>query len=72
MNLADLLPTVRKLSTPQKLTLIEEIKSDLQSSNTTVSEWDLSAASIAARNSAVLALLDKWETEGDEQEQPET
>jgi hypothetical protein len=60
MNLADLLPTVRLLSTPQKLTLIEEIKSDLQSSNTTVSEWDLSAASIAARNAAVLALLDKW------------
>ena len=72
MNLADLLPTVRKLSTPQKLTLFEELRSDLESSNETVSEWDLSALSIARRNTAVLALLDKWETEGDEQEQTET
>jgi hypothetical protein len=72
MNLADLLPTVRKLSTPQKLTLIEELKSDLKSSNMTGSGWDLSPSSIAERNTAVLALLDKWETEGDEQEQTET
>jgi hypothetical protein len=72
MNLADLLPTVRKLSAPQKLTLFEELRSDLKSSSQTVSEWDLSASSIAGRNTAVLALLDKWETEGDEQEQTET
>jgi hypothetical protein len=72
MNLADLLPTVRKLSTTQKLTLIEELKSDLESSNETVAAWDLSALSIASRNAATLALLDKWETEGDEQEQTET
>jgi hypothetical protein len=72
MNLADLLPTVRKLSTIQKVTLFEELRSDLESSSETVSEWDLSASSIAGRNTAVLALLDKWETEGDEQEQTET
>ncbi|WP_309728769.1 hypothetical protein [Chamaesiphon sp. OTE_75_metabat_556] len=72
MNLADLLPTVRKLSTNQKLTLIEELKSELESSNETVAAWDLSAQSIASRNAATLALLDKWETEGDEQEQTET
>jgi hypothetical protein len=72
MNLADLLPTVRKLSTPQKLTLFEELRLDLESSSETVSEWDLSASSIVGRNTAVLALLDKWETEGDEQEQTET
>jgi hypothetical protein len=29
MNLADLLPTVRQLSTPQKLTLIQELTSDI-------------------------------------------
>jgi hypothetical protein len=76
MNLADLLPTLRKLSTPQKLTLIEELESDLESSrfssDKTVAAWDLSAPSIASRNAATLALLDKWETEGDEQEQTET
>jgi hypothetical protein len=76
MNLADLLPTVRKLSTTQKLTLIEELKSELESSmassDETVASWDLSAPSIASRNAATLALLDKWETEGDEQEQTET
>jgi hypothetical protein len=72
MNLADLLPTVRKLSTLQKVTLFEELRSDLESSSETVSEWDLSASSISERNTAVLALLDKWETEGDEQEQTET
>jgi hypothetical protein len=76
MNLADLLPTVRKLSTTQKLTLIEELKSDLESatvsSDETVAAWDLSVQSIASRNAATLALLDKWETEGDEQEQVET
>jgi hypothetical protein len=58
MNLADLLPTVRELSTPQKLTLFEELRSDLKSSSQTASEWDLSASSIAGRNTAVLALLD--------------
>jgi hypothetical protein len=31
-----------------------------------------SPSSIAERNAAVLALLDKWEAEGDEQEQTET
>jgi hypothetical protein len=72
MNLADLLPTVRKLSTPQKLTLFEELRSDLESSSEAVSEWDLSASSIAERNTTVLDLLDKWETEEDEQEQTET
>jgi hypothetical protein len=76
MNLADLLPTVRKLSNPQKLTLIEELKSELESStvssNETVAVWDLSASSIASRNADTLALLDKWEAEGDEQEQTET
>ncbi len=72
MNLADLLPTVQKLSTPQKFILFEELRSDLESSSETVSKWDLSAASIAGRNNAVLALLDKWEMEGDEQEQTET
>ena len=72
MNLADLLPTVRKLSTLQKVTLFEELRSDLKSTSETVAEWDLSAPSIAATNTAVLALLDKWETEGDEQEQTET
>lgn len=72
MNLADLLPTVRKLSTLQKVTLFEELRSDLKSAHETVSEWDLSTSSIAAKNAAVLALLDKWETEGDEQEQTET
>jgi FMN-dependent NADH-azoreductase len=72
MNLADLLPTVRKLSTNQKLTLIEELKSELESSNETVTAWDLSAESIASRNAATLALLDKWETEEDEQDQTET
>jgi hypothetical protein len=72
MNLADLLPTVRKLSNTQKLTLIEELKSELESSNNTVAAWDLSEPSVASRNAAVLALLDKWETEGDEQEQTET
>jgi hypothetical protein len=66
------LPTVRKLSTLQKVTLFEELRSDLKSSSEAVSEWDLSASSIAGRNTAVLALLDKWETEGDEQEQTET
>ncbi len=72
MNLADLLPTVRKLSDPQKLKLIEELHSDLKAQNATVSAWDLSPSSIAERNAAVLALLDKWEAEGDEQEQTET
>jgi hypothetical protein len=76
MNLADLLPTVRKLSPTQKLTLIEELKSELESatvsSDETVAQWDLSAPSIASRNAATLALLDKWEAEGDEQEQTET
>jgi hypothetical protein len=72
MNLADLLPSVKKLSDPQKLKLIAELNSDLESSNTTVSAWDLSASSIAERNATVLALLDKWEAEGDEQEQTET
>lgn len=66
------MPTVRKLSTLQKVTLFEELRSDLKSSSEAVSEWDLSASSIAGRNTAVLALLDKWETEGDEQEQTET
>ena len=61
MNLADLLPTVRKLSNIQKLTLIEELKSGLESSDETVAAWDLSAPSIASRNAATLALLDKWE-----------
>jgi hypothetical protein len=72
MNLVDLLTTVRKLSNTQKLTLIEELKSELESSNGTVSAWDLSAQSIASRNTTTLALLDKWEIEGDEQEQTET
>jgi hypothetical protein len=72
MNLADLLPSVKKLSAPQKLKLIAELNSDLESSNATVPAWDLSASSIAERNAAVLALLDKWEAEGDEQEQTET
>ena len=72
MNLADLLPTVRKLSTLQKVTLFEELRSDLKSSSGTAAEWDLSAPSIAGKNAAVLALLDKWETEGDEREQTET
>lgn len=72
MNLSDLLPTVRKLSNTQKLTLIEELKSELESSAETVTAWDLSEPSIASRNAATLALLDKWETEGDEQEQTET
>jgi hypothetical protein len=34
--------------------------------------WDLSPAEIAHRNAAMLALLDKWEAEGDECEQTET
>jgi hypothetical protein len=72
MNLADLFPTIQELSTAQKLALFEELRSDLKSSNKTAAEWDLSASSIAGRNTAVLALLDKWETEGDEQEQTET
>ena len=72
MNLSDLLLTVRKLSNTQKLTLIEELKSELESSDETVTAWDLSEPSIASRNAATLALLDKWETEGDEQEQTET
>ncbi len=72
MNLSDLLPTVRKLSNIQKLTLIEELKSELESSDEKVAAWDLSAPSIASRNAATLALLDKWEIEGDEQEQTET
>jgi hypothetical protein len=76
MNLAELLPSVRKLSPTQKLTLIEELKSELQSapvsSDETISAWDLSEPSISSRNAATLALLDKWETEGDEQEQTET
>lgn len=76
MNLADLLPTVRKLSTTQKLILIEELKSELESatvsSDKTIAAGDLSAPSIANRNAATLALLDKWEIEGDEQEQTET
>ena len=72
MNLADLLPTVRELSIPQKLTLIEELRSDLKSATTTVTEWDLSAPEIDRRNTAMLDLLDKWETEGDAQEQTET
>jgi hypothetical protein len=38
MNLADLLPTVRELSTPQKLTLFEELRSDLKSSSETAAE----------------------------------
>ncbi len=54
------------------MTLFEVLRSDLKSSNETVSEWDLSTSSIAEKNAAVLALLDKWETEGDEQEQTET
>ena len=70
MNLADLLPTIRKLSTPQKLTLIEELRSDLNPEK--FIEWDLSAQEIDRRNTAMLNLLDKWETEGDEQEQTET
>ena len=70
MNLADLLPTVRELSIPQKLTLIEELRSDLNSAN--VTEWDLSAPEIDRRNTAMLDLLDKWEAEGDAQEQSET
>jgi hypothetical protein len=72
MNLVDLIPTIRTLSNTQKLTLIEELKSDLESSNEIASVWDLSASSIATRNAATLALLDKWETEGDEREQTET
>ena len=70
MNLADLLPTVRKLSIPQKLTLIEELRSDLNPEKLT--EWDLSAPEIDRRNTMMLDLLDKWETEGDAQEQTET
>ena len=72
MNLADLLPTVRELSIPQKLTLIEELRSDLKSVTTTAKEWDLSAPEIDRRNTSMLDLLDKWETEGDAQEQTET
>ena len=70
MNLADLLPAVRKLSTPQKLTLIEELRSDLKLAATTVTEWDLSAPEIDRRSTAMLDLLDKWETEEDAQEPP--
>ena len=65
MNLADLLPTVRELSIPQKLTLIEALKSDLNSAN--VTEWDLSAPEIYRRNTKMLDLIDKWEAEGDAQ-----
>ncbi len=72
MNLADVLPTVRKLSTLQKVSLFEELRSDLKSSSETAAEWDLSAPSIAGKNAAVLTLLDKWEAEGDEREQTET
>jgi hypothetical protein len=54
------------------VTLFEELRSDLKSSSETESGWDLSAASIAERDTTVLALLDKWETEVDEQEQTET
>jgi hypothetical protein len=76
VNLADLLPTVRKLSTSQKLTLIEELTSDVRSSTTSpvtnVADWDFSTPEIARRNAAMLNLLDKWETQGDEREQTET
>jgi predicted DNA-binding protein YlxM (UPF0122 family) len=76
VNIADLLPTVRKLTPSQKLTLLEELTSDLSASavapDVKVSKWDLSASSIARHNAAILDLLDKWELEGDEQEQTET
>lgn len=76
MNIADLLPTVRKLTPSQKLTIIEELTSDLKAStvdpDVKVSTWDLSTSSIARHNAAILALLDKWESEGDEREQTET
>lgn len=83
MNLADVLPTIRNFSPSQKQALIEHLQADLASppplaeflqtrSQQNNLSWDLSDAAIARRNEATLILLNKWESEGDEQEQTET
>jgi hypothetical protein len=83
MNLADVLPTIHQLSPQEKKVLIEQLQTDLAISPPPLAEfletrgqkalaWDLSDDAVESKNTATLTLLNKWTTEGNEQEQTET